>query len=150
MAQKSEVITLECRESCKNPVYLRWKNRLGGWNYYLFDLKQLKSIESEVPTLFRENYTYIENVNTVLSFYKKKGRFQWAVFAENIENSEIEFLQEIAISPKVQRFIRLDGNTPIFETVIVEDYTLDQDTYLSRGNISVQIRLPEIETLRNR
>lgn len=151
MANITETITFDITTPCDNPIYLRWKNRLGGWNYYLFDLKQLKTITIDSFNLFRENSKYIEDVRTVLNFYKKQGRRTWSLFAENITTNDVEILQELAISPKVEYYIGLQGSPSVetFETVLVIDYALDINTVKNRHNVTVQIQLLELPTLTN-
>lgn len=151
MATVSETITLEVQNTCDNPVQLRWKNRLGGWNYYVFDIKQDKRITTDSTELFRENTKYIETVRTLLSFYKKTGREVWGLFAENITSDHVELLQELSISPKVEMYIGLTGSPalPTYNTVLVMNYDIVLNNNKKRHNVGVTIRLLELETLSN-
>ena len=148
MAAVSETITLYVKGACDNPVYLRFKNILGGWNYYLFDGRQLKSVSVDSFDLYRENFTALANQTIVNNFYKKEGRDSWELFAENIETYELELLQGLTISPRVDRYTG-DGTTHTWQAVIVTGFNLTNTTDKNRHNVSVSIDLPEKFTLSN-
>lgn len=151
MAAVSETITFELRTPCDNPVYIRWKILQGGWNYYLFDLRQLKNFNVDSVDLFQENFKFLDDIRKVLSFYRKKSRDVWTLLAENITTADIELVQGLSDSPEVELYLGQLGSpaSHTFETVLVNDFNLENDTYKKRGNVSVQIRLLERQNLRN-
>ena len=148
MAAVSETITLIVKETCNNPVYIRWKNIIGGWNYYLFDCRQLKGLSVDSFEQYRENFTDLENQNIVNNFYSKTSREQWQLLAENIETYELELLQGVPISPRVDLYTG-DGSTHTWQAVIVTAFSLINTTDKSRQSATITINLPEKFTLSN-
>lgn len=148
MAATSETITLIVKEACENPVYLRWKNLLGGWNYYLFDKRQSKGVSVDSTQEYRENFTDLAAQQIVNNFYTKQSRQEWQLFAENIETYELELLQGIADSPRVDRYTG-DLTTHDWQAVLIEDFTLLLNTDKNRHSASLTINLPERFTLSN-
>jgi hypothetical protein len=145
MSRTSEILTLEVRDACENPVYLRWKTTLHGWAYYLFSFRQIKDVSVDSSDLYRENFTALASQQVVNNFYKKDSREVWQLFAENIVTSDIQLLQTITDSPRVDRYLGSDK----WQSVLLTDFNLSDDTYKKRGDVSLSIQLPEKFTLSN-
>lgn len=148
MAAVSETITLLVKQACDNPVYLRWKNKLGGWNYYLFDYRQSKTISVDSTEEYRENFTALASQTIVNNFYSKQSRPQWQLFTENIETYELQLIQGLADSPRVDRYTG-DGSTHTWQAVLLQDFSFVLNTDKNRHNATLTINLPENFTLSN-
>lgn len=148
MARVSETLTLIVKDVCENPVYLRWKETLGGWGYYLFDKRQVKTPNTDGGLLYQTPIDNIETAEAVYNVYQQNGREVWQLFADNIENYEVEVLQELPYSPTIQLYTG-DGTTHTWQTVILTSYTLGITNDKTRQSVALTIQLPERYTLTN-
>ena len=52
-ARITEIKRVKINRDCrKNPVYLMWKNSLGGWDFWLFDNKSENTIKTKAGELY--------------------------------------------------------------------------------------------------
>lgn len=95
--KKRVLVDRECR---KNPVYLMWKNVLGGWDFWLFDKV------NETSYTAKQNGTYGINVDDIeRQTYREKviGNTQTVKYllGDTIKPEQVEGLAQIEMSPQV-------------------------------------------------
>ena len=106
ITEKKKVhIDRDCR---RNPVYIRWIGTSGGWNYWLFSVKQTQLFETSTKGVFDR---IIEDLSLATSYRRvigKKGKPSLILGADNLKqihvygNSEKQRgLYSMTISPKI-------------------------------------------------
>ena len=136
---------------CKtNPVYLRWLNSLGGWNYWLFSRNQIIEFTTGQEVIFENPITNLETSESfveVLSVIVGKGM---VLGANALDRNDIEFIKSIIYSPKVQWLFNPETwqtETPKWITVIPGRGSFPLiETKEERADISLTIKFPEIHT----
>lgn len=155
MARVTEIKTIKVRQACENPVYLAWKNLLGGWDYWLFSYDQKSILQTESMGVWRRNYSDLATAQGVLSVLQKQGREGLTVTADHLTRNEVETIRKIALSPVVLMFVSWNQaasppEAPVWKEVIVQDGSIGE--FQTRGQlhkIAFDIALPEIYTIRN-
>jgi len=92
MATTIDILMLD---ACRQPIYLRWKNLLGGWDYYLFEWSQDSSLSITQGKEFKQVVSDITTATEVFQYYKKQGREVLTVYAENINANEVEAIRKL-------------------------------------------------------
>lgn len=138
------------QQPCTNPVYIRWKNILGGWDSWLFEWSQNSSLNVNQGQEYRTSVSDLTTATEVLQYYKKEGRNILTLFAEQLSNNEVETIRKIALSPKVEMLEAAGASPLVWFTVLVD--SADIGTYETENNlssISFNIRLLELQTISN-
>ena len=121
-----------------NPFYIRWINRKGGWDTYMFE--QHKKYTQEVDrgdqyvlANARDPYTP-ETRGELAPEFKNIVR----AGAEQLDENDFNLLKGIALSPLVQVY-----NYPIgeWQRVLVDDTDLTWDTKAPRNTVSYEFQL---------
>jgi hypothetical protein len=95
--KKKVYIDTRCR---KNPVYLMWKNSLGGWDYWLFD----NNTEENYLAKHNTDYSlYVENIETtnVKSKFVIADQVKTITCGDSVSISSIKGIAGIEKSPQV-------------------------------------------------
>lgn len=152
MAIIIEDICIIKAEVCKNPIYLTWKNTLGGWDSWLFQFKQAFGLTVSDTGDFERFFDDLSSQNTVSDWLKKNSIETISLGDDNLSTDEAIGLQEILESPKVYMFVELRESpaVPIFKTVKIDSASFQ----IYRSDLSVQvieftINLPKRYTLSN-
>lgn len=126
-----------------NPFYIRWINRKGGWETYMFE--QHKKYTQEVDrgdqyvlANSRDPYATQTRGETALEV---KNIVQAG--AEQLDENDFNLLKGIALSPLVQVY-----NYPIrvWQRVLVDDTDLIWDTKAPRNTVSYEFQLIDEQT----
>lgn len=126
-----------------NPFYIRWINRKGGWDTYMFE--QHKKYTQEVDrgdqymlANARDPYTSATRGELAPEF---KNMVQAG--AEQLDENDFNLLKGIALSPLVQVY-----NYPIsaWQRVLVNDTDLTWDTKTPRNTVSYEFQLIDEQT----
>ena len=137
-------------ESCEQPIYLRWKNLLGGYDYFMFEWSQDSKLNTTNGQQFKQNVSDLTTATEVYQYYKKQGREVLILFAENLNTNEVETIRNIALSPKVE-MLELAGASPLVWFTVLIDQT-DIGVYQTENKLhtlSFGIRLVELQTIGN-
>lgn len=126
-----------------NPFYIRWINRKGGWDTYMFE--QHKKYTQEVD---RGDQYILANSRDL---YASQTRGELApefknivqAGAEQLDENDFNLLKGIALSPLVQRFNELTG---VWQRVLVDDTDLTWDTKTPRNTVSYEFQLIDEQT----
>lgn len=126
-----------------NPFYIRWINRKGGWDTYMFE--QRKKYTQEVD---RGDQYILANSRDP---YASQTRGELApefknivqAGAEQLDENDFNLLKGIALSPLVQRF---NDSTGVWQRVLVDDTDLTWDTKTPRNTVSYEFQLIDEQT----
>lgn len=121
-----------------NPFYIRWINRKGGWDTYMFE--QHKKYTQEVD---RGDQYVLANARDP---YTSETRGELApefknivqAGAEQLDENDFNLLKGIALSPLVQVYNYQIG---VWQRVLVDDTDLTWDTKTPRNTVSYEFQL---------
>lgn len=126
-----------------NPFYIRWINRKGGWDTYMFE--QHKKYTQEVDrgdqymlANSRDPYTSETRGELAPEF---KNIVQAG--AEQLDENDFNLLKGIALSPLVQVYNYQIG---VWQRVLVDDTDLTWDTKAPRNTVSYEFQLIDEQT----
>lgn len=126
-----------------NPFYIRWINRKGGWDTYMFE--QHKKYTQEVDrgdqyvlANARDPYTSATRGELAPEF---KNIVQAG--AEQLDENDFNLLKGIALSPLVQVYNYQIG---VWQRVLVDDTDLTWDTKAPRNTVSYEFQLIDEQT----
>lgn len=136
-------IIFVCTEVPCNPFYIRWINRKGGWDTYMFE--QHKKYTQEVD---RGDQYVLANSRDP---YASQTRGELApefknivqAGAEQLDENDFNLLKGIALSPLVQRY---NDSTGVWQRVLVNDTDLTWDTKTPRNTVSYEFQLIDEQT----
>ena len=126
-----------------NPFYVRWINRKGGWDTYMFE--QHKKYTQEVD---RGDQYILANSQDP---YASQTRGELApefknivqAGAEQLDENDFNLLKGIALSPLVQVYNYQIG---VWQRVLVDDTDLTWDTKAPRNTVSYEFQLIDEQT----
>lgn len=126
-----------------NPFYIRWINRKGGWDTYMFE--QHKKYTQEVDrgdqyvlANSRDPYTSETRGELAPEF---KNIVQAG--AEQLDENDFNLLKGIALSPLVQVY---NHQIRVWQRVLVDDTDLTWDTKAPRNTVSYEFQLIDEQT----
>lgn len=126
-----------------NPFYIRWINRKGGWDTYMFE--QHKKYTQEVDrgdqyvlANSRDPYTSQTRGELAPEF---KNIVQAG--AEQLDENDFNLLKGVALSPLVQVYNYQLG---VWQRVLVDDTDLTWDTKAPRNTVSYEFQLIDEQT----
>lgn len=136
------IIFVDTEVPC-NPFYIRWINRKGGWDTYMFE--QHKKYTQEVG---RGNQYVLANARDP---YTSETRGELApefknivqAGAEQLDENDFNLLKGIALSPLVQVYNYQIG---AWQRVLVDDTDLTWDTKAPRNTVSYEFQLIDEQT----
>ena len=126
-----------------NPFYIRWINKKGGWDTYMFE--QHKKYTQEVD---RGDQYVLANSRDP---YASQTRGELApefknivqAGAEQLDENDFNLLKGIALSPLVQVYNYQIG---VWQRVLVDDTDLTWDTKAPRNTVSYEFQLIDEQT----
>lgn len=140
--QAWNIIFVDTEVPC-NPFYIRWINRKGGWDTYMFE--QHKKYTQEVD---RGDQYVLANARDP---YTSETRGELApefknivqAGAEQLDENDFNLLKGIALSPLVQVYNYDIGS---WQRVLVDDTDLTWDTKAPRNTVSYEFQLIDEQT----
>lgn len=140
--QAWNIIFVDTEVPC-NPFYIRWINRKGGWDTYMFE--QHKKYTQEVD---RGDQYVLANARDP---YTSETRGELApelknivqAGAEQLDENDFNLLKGIALSPLVQVY---DHQITTWQRVLVDDTDLTWDTKAPRNTVSYEFQLVDEQT----
>lgn len=141
-SEARNIIFVDTEVPC-NPFYIRWINRKGGWDTYMFE--QHKKYTQEVD---RGDQYVLANARDP---YTSETRGELApefknivqAGAEQLDENDFNLLKGIALSPLVQVY---DYQITTWQRVLVDDTDLTWDTKAPRNTVSYEFRLIDEQT----
>lgn len=140
--QALNIVFVDTEVPC-NPFYIRWTNRKGGWDTYMFE--QHKKYTQEVD---RGDQYVLANSRDP---YASETRGELApefkdivqAGAEQLDENDFNLLKGIALSPLVQVYNYQIG---AWQRVLVDDTDLTWDTKSPRNTVSYEFQLIDEQT----
>lgn len=140
--QAWNIIFVDTEVPC-NPFYIRWINRKGGWDTYMFE--QHKKYTQEVD---RGDQYVLANARDP---YTSETRGELApevknivqAGAEQLDENDFNLLKGIALSPLVQVY---NYQIRAWQRVLVDDTDLTWDTKAPRNTVSYEFQLVDEQT----
>lgn len=140
--QAWNIIFVDTEVPC-NPFYIRWINRKGGWDTYMFE--QHKKYTQEVDR--GDQYMLANSWDP----YASQTRGELApefknivqAGAEQLDENDFNLLKGIALSPLVQVYNYQIG---VWQRVLVDDTDLTWDTKAPRNTVSYEFQLIDEQT----
>lgn len=141
-SQAWNIIFIDTERPC-NPFYIRWINRKGGWDTYMFE--QYKKYTQEVDrgdqyVLANSRGPYASQTRGELA-PEFKNIVQAG--AEQLDENDFNLLKGIALSPLVQSY---NLSVKAWQRVLVDDTDLTWDTKIPRNTVSYEFQLIDEQT----
>lgn len=126
-----------------NPFYVRWINRKGGWDTYMFE--QHKKYTQEVDRGDRYVLANSRDPYAAQTRGELAPEFKNMVQAgaEQLDENDFNLLKGIALSPLVQVYNYQIG---VWQRVLVDDTDLTWDTKAPRNTVSYEFQLIDEQT----
>lgn len=126
-----------------NPFYIRWVNRKGGWETYMFE--QHKKYTQEVD---RGDQYVLANSRDPYATQTRGGlapevKITVQAGAEQLDENDFNLLKGIALSPLVQVY---NYQIRVWQRVLVDDTDLTWDTKAPRNTVSYEFQLIDEQT----
>nr|DAN26490.1 MAG TPA: hypothetical protein [Caudoviricetes sp.] len=118
------------------PVYVRWINRKGGYEYYMFEgFKTFGQVTKRGDMYEVGGYSGMDSVET-FGELPPEVENTIACGAQNLSIEDFELLGGIILSPRVEKF---NQERQVFERVILKDTAKEWNTSSSRGIINLEL-----------
>lgn len=135
----------------KNPYFLAWKNKKGGWNYFCFFVRQYLGRKTSTDGELAYFPEDLENMIATHDFLNKSSEPYAILGAEQLDAYDIEGIDSLIDSPRVLHLTnpttwnRTASSVPIWRVVRLDvgDYRT-RDTRKTFNSIQFKIRLPEL------
>ena len=136
------IIFVDTEVPC-NPFYVRWINRKGGWDTYMFEqhkkyIQEIDRGDQYVLANARDPYTS-ETRGELAPEVKNMVR----AGAEQLDENDFNLLKGIALSPLVQVY---NYQIQAWQRVLVDDTDLTWDTKAPRNTVSYEFQLIDEQT----
>lgn len=136
------IIFVDTEVPC-NPFYIRWINRKGGWDTYMFE--QHKKYTQEIDRGDRYVLANARDPHTSETRGELAPEFKNIVQAgaEQLDENDFNLLKGIALSPLVQVY---NYQIRAWQRVLVDDTDLTWDTKAPRNTVSYEFQLIDEQT----
>ena len=125
-----------------SPFYVRWVNRIAGYDYFMFDFRQRYSKEIKGIKTYAPNY---EN-QAVISGYEipiaAEATETVTVGASGLNNDDYEMVSNLVYSPKIEWY---DKEREAWVRLQVNKSKLEKDSRLHSQSVEFDFLLPEIQ-----
>lgn len=140
--QAWNIIFVDTEAPC-NPFYIRWINRKGGWDTYMFE--QHKKYTQEVDRGDQYVLANARDPYTTETRGELAPEFKNIVQAgaEQLDENDFNLLKGIALSPLVQVY---NYQIAVWQRVLVNDTDLTWDTKAPRNTVSYEFQLIDEQT----
>lgn len=126
-----------------NPFYIRWINRKGGWDTYMFE--QHKKYTQEVDRGDQYMLANARDPYASETMGELAPRFKNIVRAgaEQLDEDDFDLLKGIALSPLAQVY---NYHLGVWQRILVDDTDLTWDTKSPRNTVSYEFQLIDEQT----
>lgn len=138
-AIETKKIIFESTCTPEHPVYVRWINRFGGWDYHMFEGNKTRETTYDPDVIYsRADGTGIDSTRT--RTVSEANREETLICgAEQLDENQFEFLAGIIHSPKIDTY---NTTRKAWEGVTIEEKaTARRNTATSLGSIEFEFRL---------
>lgn len=140
--QAWNIVFVDTEVPC-NPFYIRWINRKGGWDTYMFE--QHKKYTQEVDRGDQYVLANARDPHASETRGELAPEFKNIVRAgaEQLDENDFNLLKGIALSPLVQVY---NYHVGVWQRVLVDDTDLTWDTKAPRNTVSYEFQLIDEQT----
>lgn len=130
----------------RNPVYLCWKNRLGGFDYWLFSGNQNVNISSKQTGIFNREPDDISTQN-YRSTILQAEQVERITCGDNVLLEDLQGIKGIEASPAV--YVLVSQSPTVWRRVKINPKGFQYQTKGNRADVQVEIEYPEYYTVSN-
>lgn len=129
----------------KNPVCLRWMNKSGAWDQYVFGHTQTEGLDTFIAVITNTPVEDYETANTVQEAHGRRSVDKMVLGADNLDTNRINGIKGILDNAKCLILIEWNPPTaPVWRTVIVEPGTFSTfETGQTKQRCEFTIQFPE-------
>lgn len=124
-----------------NPFYIRWINRMGGYDYFMFERKQSISRKTSNSVIFSPNYRDVENAKALELRIDAKAETKVTAGAEMLNQEEFDSLKYLQFAPKIELYNK-DQDKWHVVTLTNDDNT--ENNFISGGSLEFEFNIPTI------
>jgi hypothetical protein len=129
-----------------NPVYLKAKNDLGCWDYFMFQRNQDVIQDSVSGGVFNQYVSNLETNNTNSDYISKLSKNSMVIGANGIGVIDFEAYKSLARSPKV--YMLTNSAYPwTWQTVKLRGNTIKRNTRQSTFDCEFVLEMPDVYNL---
>lgn len=153
IAQQPEIFfteskEIEVKENCyKNPVYVIWKNTLGGWDSWLFEGNQINTIETSSNGFYATDIDSIADVKSILKEIGKSAVSRITLGADMLTVARKQAISQIIYSNKV--YILNSDGTIKNEIIVLPGTFVVDETKRATSSILFDAIVTDINTISN-
>lgn len=140
--QAWNIIFVDTEVPC-NPFYIRWINRKGGWETYMFEQHKKYTQEVDRGDQYVLANSRDPHVSQTRSELAPEFKNIVQAGAEQLDENDFNLLKGIALSPLVQVY---DYQITAWQRVLVDDTDLTWDTKAPRNTVSYEFQLVDEQT----
>lgn len=130
---------IEIMDAPCNPFYARWLNRQGGFDYWMFGVRQFFTRGIESQQTFMPDITDITTATGTEKSYQLTGQEAVRVRAEGLTTNEYESLSKLIYSPQIEWYNEQVGK---WITLIVINGGSERDTRATLSEVEFTFKLP--------
>lgn len=126
-----------------NPFYIRWINRKGGWDTYMFEQHKKYTQEVDRGDQYMLANSRDPHASETMGELAPEFKNMVQAGAEQLDENDFNLLKGIALSPLVQVY---NHQLAIWQRVLVNDTDLTWDTKAPRNTVSYEFQLIDEQT----
>lgn len=136
-------INVVCRCVPRNPFYMRWINRHGGFDYWMFEKRQTYEREVKNVDTFKPYTNDFSTAHGTDIVYHKEVESKVTIGAEGLTTNEWKILSFIADSPFAQWY---NEEKKLWTDIVVEKCKLvmQTDNALHGMEYTIQLPIPQL------
>ena len=135
----SRIYYLELMEVGKNPFYIRWRNPLGGFDYWLFEKRQTFTSATSDTALAERDITDFDDTKGTHKIYRKKASESYLVGATNLTETQWKALNTLRRATMIEALIGSD-----WVEMLTEDDSGSYMTDKPAADFEIRLYKPEI------
>lgn len=139
------------RNECvrRNPVYLKWINANGGWNYFMFTGTQARGLKTSSLGIFSKFISDLYTAEGDGEYLGKEAVPELTLGAEQLDSYDVELIESLISSTKVMMLTNPDtwaDTLEVWQTVKIEPGTIaTKITKNTLNKIEFKMLLPELQ-----
>jgi hypothetical protein len=137
-----EAMTIETRCVKAAPFYVRWINRIGGYDYYMFDRGNRLTVETD-NALMIERYALSPDNTDTRDVYALDAAAAIDVTEENLDRETWDTLAGLAVSPRIEWY---DETLEVWKTISIESSDNSFERASATGAIRYTFLLEQVLT----
>lgn len=135
---------IEVREIPANPLYVRWINRYGGYDYWMFSCRHNDAYSLDNIEMAGVYNGDINSVGKRVEAFGKQYSRQVTALAGALDANEYECIRDIMFSERIEIFKGLsnEAETQGWEEVTIEPFTASKYSDTPRNDIEITFNIP--------